>query len=114
MDLKSFGSLGKVEKKVELTKDLNVTLHSLSTLETQKALAEIPSALNSDASYRGLIMQMAFLMYATSHINNEAVTLEQSKEFYSNLQTPLFNEVYSKFDELSQPQQEALDLLKKK
>lgn len=114
MDFKSFGSLGKVDKKVELTKDLNVTIHSLSAGETQKALAEIPSALNSDASYRGMIMQMAFLMYATSHINNEAVTLEQSKEFYTSLQTPLFNEIYAKFDELSQPQQEALEGLKKK
>lgn len=114
MDLKSFGSLGKVTKQVEVTKDLNVTLRSLSTLETQKALAEIPSSLTSDTSYRGLTMQKAFLKYATTHINNEAITLEQADEFYSNLQTPLFNDVYIAFDSLSTPQQEALDILKKK
>lgn len=114
MDLKSFGSLGKITKQVEVTKELSVTLHSLSTVETQKALGEIPSSLNSDASYRGLIMQMGFLIYATSHINNEPITLEQAKEFYSNLQTPLFNEIYTKFDELSQPQQTAIEELKKK
>ena len=114
MDLKVFGSLGKVTKQVEVAKDLTVTLHSLSTVETQKALAEIPSSLNNDASYRGLIMQMGFLIYATSHINNEPVTLEQAKEFYSSLQTPLFNEIYTQFDNLSQPQQVALEELKKK
>lgn len=112
MDLKSVGSLGRVTKQVELTKEWNVTLKSLSTVETQKALAEIPSSLTNDTSYRGLTMQKAFLKYATTHINNEAVTLEQVDEFYSNLQTPLFNEVYTAFDALSQAQQEALDILK--
>ena len=114
MDLKAFGSIGKVTKQMEVTKDLTVTLHSLSTVETQRALAEIPSSLNNDASYRGLIMQMGFLIYATSHINNELVTLEQAKEFYSNLQTPLFNDIYTQFDSLSQSQQLALEELKKK
>ena len=114
MDLKSFGSLGKVEKKIELTKDLSVTVHSLSVVETQKSLAELPSNLTSDTSYRGFVMQMAFLVYATSHVNNEAVTLDQAKEFYQNLQTPLFNVAYNEFDSLAQTQQEALDSLKKK
>lgn len=114
MDFKSFGFLGRVEKKVEISKDLSVTIHSLSTLETQKALAELPSAMNADTAYRGILMQIAFLVYSTSHINDQAVTLDQAKDFYHNLQSPLFNQIYGEFDLLAEPQQQALEELKKK
>ena len=113
MDLKSISTLGRIERKVELTKELSLTLHTLSALETQKCLAELPNSL-SDASYRNVILQMALLVYSTSHIDNNPVTLEQAKEFYQNLQAPLFNAAAEQLEILNTEQAAVLEELKKK
>lgn len=114
MDLTSFGSLGRIEKEVVINSELRVKLHTLSALESQKALAELPSSLNSDVAHRSIVLQLSYLIYSTSEVNGTKISLEESKAFYYALQAPVFNEIYSHLDTLIQESQAAVEALKKK
>lgn len=115
MDLKSLHNLGRVAKEFEIVKGLNVSLHTLSAMEQQKALAELPtSATGIDPAHRTVILQSALLIYALDTINGEKATLEQAKEFILGLQAPLFNEIYNSYDLIAREQDAAVEALKKK
>lgn len=113
MDFTNFGSLGRIEKEFILNSTLRVKLHTLSALESQKALAELPSSLNSDVAHRNIVLQLSYLIYSTSEINGTKVSLDESKAFYYALQAPVFNEIYSYLDALLQESQVTVEALKK-
>jgi hypothetical protein len=115
MDLKSFSSLARIAKEFEILKDLKVSMHTLSVLEQQNALSEVPvSPVGTDNAFRAVVLQQALLIYALDTINSEKVTKEQAKEFIQHLQAPIFNEIYNCYDLMAQEQDPVLAELKKK
>jgi hypothetical protein len=115
MDLKSFSALNRVEKEFDVVNGLKVTMHTLSVLQQQQALAELPtSPLGMDTALRAVILQQALLIYAIDSINGEKIDVQKSKEFVQNLQAPIFNALYNCYDELAQEQDKTLEELKKK
>jgi|SRR5579863_8968730 len=115
MDLKSFSALNRVEKEFDVVEGLKVTMHTLSVLQQQQALAELPtSPLGMDTALRAVILQQALLIYAIDAINGEKIDVQKSKEFVQNLQAPIFNALYNCYDQLAQEQDKTLEELKKK
>jgi hypothetical protein len=115
MELKSFSSLGRIEKEFEVLDGLKLSMHTLSVLQQQQTLAEIPAAtLGTDQALRTFVLQQALLVYAIDSINGEKVTLEQAKQFIQSLQAPVFNEIYNCYDLMAQEQDSTLVALKKK
>ena len=115
MDLKSFGSLNRVVKEFEIVNGLKVSMHTLSVLQQQQALAEAPtSPLGADPALRTVILQQALLIYALDTINGEKVELQTAKDFIQNLQAPIFNEISNCYDVMVQEQDSTLLELKKK
>lgn len=115
MDLKSFSSLNRVEREFEVVNGLKVSMHTLSVLQQQQALAELPtSPLGSDAALRAVILQQALLIYAIDTINGEKVDIQTAKTFIQDLQAPIFNEIYNCYDLMAQEQDKTLEELKKK
>jgi len=115
MDLKSFSALNRVEKEFDVLEGLKVRMHTLSVLQQQQALAELPtSPLGMDTALRAVILQQALLIYAIDEINNEKIDIAKSKEFVQNLQAPIFNALYNCYNELAQEQDKTLEELKKK
>ena len=115
MDLKSFGSLNRVAKEFEIVNGLKVSMHTLSVLQQQQALAEAPASVTESATpLRILILQQALLIYALDTINGEKVDLQTAKDFIQNLQAPIFNEISSHYDTMVQEQDNTLIELKKK
>ncbi len=115
MDLKSFSTLNRVEREFEVVNGLKISMHTLSVLQQQQALAEVPaSQLGSDPALRAVILQQALLIYAIDSINGEKVDLPRIKDFIQNLQAPIFNEIYSCYDVMAQEQDVTLAELKKK
>jgi len=115
MDLKSFSSLNRVEREFEVVNGLKISMHTLSVLQQQQALAELPtSPLGSDAALRAVILQQALIIYAIDSINGEKVDIKFIKEFIQNLQAPIFNEIYNCYDVIAQEQDKTLEELKKK
>jgi hypothetical protein len=115
MDLKSFAVLNRVEKEFDVVNGLKVKMHTLSVLQQQQALAELPtSPLGMDTALRAVILQQALLIYAVDEINGEKVDAQKSKEFVQNLQAPIFNAIYNCYNELAQEQDKTLEELKKK
>lgn len=115
MDLTNFKSLGLVSKEFEIVNGLKISMHTLSVLQQQQALSELPtSPLGQDAALRAVVLQQALLVYALDTLNGEKITLPQAKEFIQNLQAPIFNEIYNCYDEMAQTQDITLLELKKK
>jgi len=115
MDLKSFSALNRVEKEFDVLEGLKVRMHTLSVLQQQQALAELPtSPLGMDTALRAVILQQALLIYAIDEINGEKIDIAKSKEFVQNLQAPIFNALYNCYNELAQEQDKTLEELKKK
>ena len=115
MDLKSFSALNRVEKEFDIFDGLKVKMHTLSVLQQQQALAELPtSPLGMDTALRAVILQQALLIYAIDEINGEKIDVQKSKEFVQNLQAPIFNALYNCYAELAQEQDKTLEELKKK
>lgn len=115
MDLKSFSVLNRVEKEFEIVKDLKLSMHTLSVMQQQQALSELPSSpLGQDPALRAIVLQQALLVYALDSINGNKVTLQESKDFIQNLQAPIFNEIYNCYDKMAQEQDSTLAELKKK
>jgi hypothetical protein len=115
MDLKSFSSLNRIEREFEIVNGLKVSLHTLSVLQQQQALAELPtSPAGQDPALRAVILQQALLIYALDSLNGKAITVQEAKDFIQNLQAPIFNEIYNCYDVLAQEQDTTLIELKKK
>lgn len=115
MELKSFSALNRVEREFDVFTGLKVKMHTLSVLQQQQALAELPpSPLGMDNGLRTVILQQALLVYAIDAINGEKVTLQQTKDVIQNLQAPVFNALVNCYDELAQEQDKILEELKKK
>ena len=115
MDLKSFSALNRVEKDFDVVDGLKVKMHTLSVLQQQQALAELPtSPLGMDTALRAVILQQALLIYAIDEINGEKIDVVKSKDFVQNLQAPIFNALYNCYAELAQEQDKTLEELKKK
>jgi hypothetical protein len=119
MDLTSFAVLNRVEKEFEVVNGLKIKMHTLSVLQQQQALAELPtSPLGQDPALRAVVLQQALLVYALDTINGNKVTLQEAKDFIQNLQAPIFNEIYNCYDQLAQEQDRILvdlkDVSKKK
>ena len=115
MDLKSFSALNRVEKEFEILDGLKVSMHTLSVIQQQQALSELPtSPLGQDLALRALVLQQALLVYALDAINGEKITLQQAKDFIQNAQAPIFNEIYNCYDLMAQEQDKILTELKDK
>lgn len=115
MDLKSFSTLNRVQREFDVVNGLKISMHTLSVLQQQQALAEVPtSQLGSDPALRAVILQQALLIYAIDTINGEKVELSAVKDFIQNLQAPIFNEIYACYDLMAQEQDNTLVELKKK
>ena len=115
MDLKSFSALNRVEKEFDVLNNLKVKMHTLSVLQQQQALSELPaSPLGIDTGLRTVILQQALLIYAIDEINGKPVTSQEAKEFVQNLQAPIFNALVNCYDELAVEQDKTLEELKKK
>ncbi len=115
MDLKSFSNLNKIEREFDVVTGLKVSMHTLSVLQQQQALAEIPtSPVGTDTALRAVILQQALLIYALDSINGEKVDLQTAKKFIQDLQAPIFNEIYNCYDLMAQEQDKTLTELKKK
>lgn len=115
MDLKSFSSLNRIEREVEVVNGLKVTMHTLSVLQQQQALNELPtSPLGSDIALRAIVLQQAILIYAIDAVNGEKVDVQWVKNFVQNLQAPIFNEIYNAYEQMALEQNTTLEELKKK
>ena len=114
MDLKSLSQLGRIEKEFELAPGVKIKLHTLSVMDQQKALLDIPEGVAQDESARFLQMQQAILVYATDSVNDEKLTLEQAKELYSGIQYPVLIELFNRYLEAAGEQSKILEELKKK
>lgn len=115
MDLKNFSSLGRIEKEFEISGSFKISMHTLSVLQQQQALSELPtSPLGQDPALRAVILQQALLVYALDILNGNKVTLQEAKEFIQNLQAPIFNEIYNCYDQMAQEQDSIIVELGKK
>jgi hypothetical protein len=115
MDLTSFASLNRIAKEFDVVNGLKISLHTLSVLQQQQALSELPtSPLGQDPAFRAVILQQALLIYAIDSINGKPATVQEAKEFIQNLQAPIFNEIYNCYDMMAQEQDKTLEELKKK
>lgn len=112
MSIASLAQLGRVEKEIEINSQLKVKLHTLSVMEQQKALAEIPES--ADAMTKFAHMQIASLVYATSEINGSKAMPEELKSFYSELQQTLLTSIFDQYLLLTEDQNKQLEELKKK
>lgn len=116
MDLKSFSTLNRVEREFDVVNGLKISMHTLSVLQQQQALAELPTSPlgTTDPALRAVILQQALLIYAIDSINGEKVDVQKVKDFIQNLQAPIFNVIYNCYDQLAQEQDKTLEELKKK
>jgi hypothetical protein len=115
MDLTSFAVLNRVEKEFEVVNGLKIKMHTLSVLQQQAALSQLPtSPLGQDPALRAVVLQQALLIYALDSVNGEKISLEDATKFIQNLQAPIFNEIYNCYDTMAQEQDTTLTELKKK
>jgi hypothetical protein len=113
MDLKSLAQLGRIEKEVEVNKELRVKLHTLSTIEQQIALSSVPEAVEN-VTARFTYLQVAVLIQATDAVNGESVTKEQAKELYDNVQYNILSEIFTAYSDVAGEQTKVMEELKKK
>lgn len=115
MDLKSFSSLGLIQKEFEIVTGLKIKMHTLSVMQQQAALSQLPnSPLGQDPALRAVVLQQALLIYALDELNDDKIDLPKATEFIQNLQAPIFNEIYNCYDLMAQEQDSILSELKKK
>lgn len=115
MELQNFALLNRVEKEFDVVNGLKIKMHTLSVLQQQQALSELPtSPLGQDPALRAVVLQQALLVYALDSINGEKIDLQKAKDFIQNLQAPIFNEIYNCYDIMAQEQDSTLQTLKKK
>lgn len=113
MDIKSLAQLGRIEKEVEVNKELRVKLHTLSALEQQAALSSVPENVENVAA-RFAMLQVSVLSQATDAINGEAITKDQAKELYTNMQYSILSDIFTAYSDMSNDQTQVMEELKKK
>lgn len=113
MDLKSLAQLGRIEKEVEVNKELRVKLHTLSTIEQQVALSSVPETIEN-VTARFTFLQVSVLTQATDAVNGEAITKDQAKEFYDNMQYNILSEIFTAYSDVAGEQSKVMEELKKK
>lgn len=113
MDLKSLSQLGRIEKEIEINKELRVKLHTLSTIEQQLALSSVPETIEN-VTARFSFLQVAVLAQATSHVNGEAITKADATTFYNDMQYNLLSEIFTAYSDMSGEQTNVMEELKKK
>jgi len=112
-ELRSLIQLGRVEKDIEVNDKLKVTVHTLSVLEQQGVMENLPVKDMSEVA-KFVHLQKLTLTHATKKINDLEVTTEEAKEFYDSLQYSVLAEIFTKYSMLSEDQEKALEELKKK
>lgn len=112
MDLERLDQLGRVEKEIELSKDWKVTLHTLTVIEQQKALKEVPEDVDEDAA-KFTYLQTAILVQATDKINGVPVEEKKVREIYQKMQYNIAAKLFAKYLEMTAEQTKVIDELKK-
>lgn len=112
MDLNSLAQLGRVEKEVEITKDLKVKFHTLSVVEQQNIFPNVPETVTDDA--RISYIQVAILTQAIDAVNGEPVDKTKLAEQLKNMQFRVLAELFDAYAALSQEQNTVIEELKKK
>ena len=113
VDIASLAKLGRVEKEIEVTKDLKVKIHTLSALEQQTALTDVPQ--NAPSEFARLShLQHAVLVQAIDEVNGEKISKDQAKKLFSALQASLVADIFTQHSLLTQEQDKVLEELKKK
>ncbi len=112
-ELKSILQLGKIQKDIELHKELTITLHTLSVLEQQRVMEKLPANDTTEVA-KFVHLQRLSLIEATDKINGMDVTIEESEEFYNALQYSVLAEAFTKYSLLAEDQDKVLTELKKK
>jgi len=113
MDIKSLAQLGRIEKEVEINKELHVRLHTLSVTEQQIALSSVPEAVEN-VTARFTYLQASILTQATDAVNGESITKEQAKELYDNMQYNILSDLFTAYSEVAGEQSKIMEELKKK
>lgn len=112
MELKSLEQLGRVEKEVEITKDLKIKFHTLSVAEQQKVFLTVPETLTDEARISHI--QVAILAQAIDAVNGESVDKTKLTEQLRGMQFRLLAEFFDAYAALAEEQNIVLDELKKK
>lgn len=112
MELKSLAQLGRVEKEVDITKELKVKFHTLSVAEQQNVFLNVPETLTDEARISHI--QVAVLAQAIDTINGEPVDKTKLAEQLRNMQFRLLAEMFDAYAALAEEQNTVLDELKKK
>ena len=113
MDIKTLSQLGRVEKEIELNKELRVKLHTLSALEQQTALSSVPENIENVAA-RFAMLQVSVLTQAVDSINGEAISKDQAKELFNTMQYSILSDLFTAYSEMSNEQTQVMEELKKK
>ena len=113
MDIKSLAQLGRIEKEIEVNKELRVKLHTLSAIEHQMALASVPETVEN-VTARFTFLQVGVLVQATDMVNGEVVTEAQAKELYENMQYNMLSDIFTAYSEIANDQAKVMEELKKK
>lgn len=111
MELKSLDQLGRVEREIELG-DHKFQMHTLSVLEQQRAIKNIPDDVDDDAEKFSYLM-VSVLSQATAKINDESISIDKLKHVYNNMQYNMLSRLFAKYLELSTDQTKIVDELKK-
>ena len=112
-ELRSLVQLGRVEKDIEISSKLSITVHTLSVLEQQTVVEALPIEDMSEVA-RYVHLQKLYLTFATSKVNGLEVSQEEAVEFFNALKYSLLADAFTKYMVLSEDQNKAIDALKKK
>ena len=113
VDIESLAKLGRVDKEIEVNKDLKIKIHTLSASEQQSALTSVPQDSPSEFA-RLSHLQHAVLAQAIDEINGEKVGKDQIKKILGVLQASLVADIFTQHSLLTQEQDKILEELKKK
>jgi hypothetical protein len=111
-ELRSLKQLGRVEKELDINKELKLIVHTLSVLEQQVVMERLPEGGNDISRF--VTLQKETLVEAIDKINNLDVTKEDVREFLESLQYNILAEIFTKYNMLAEDQTKLLDELKKK
>ena len=113
IDIDSLAKLGRIEKVLEINKDLKVKVHTLSASEQHEALSSIPTD-DSSEFIKVARLSHSVLVLATDEINGEKVTKDEASNAYSVMQASLVSDIFTAQQSLSKDQDKVLEALKKK
>lgn len=113
IDIDSLAKLGRIEKDIEVNKDLKIKVHTLSASEQQEALSSIPSGDVSEFTKISHLSH-AVLVLATDEVNGEKVSQEEASKLYKAMQASLVSDIFTEQQLLSKDQDKVLEALKKK